>query len=205
MPSRRRRVAEQRQTITDVRVLAALAHPVRWRILGHLLELGPSTATECASSAGVSPSACSYHLRHLERFGLVERANDVAGRAVDGRDRPWRALATGYSLAPEPSTHDVVTRTAQLGIIGQSIASNAELASSFLAAALDEPAEWQDAAEFASYGLLIDADELQALQKAVDALLRPLIAATRDGPPPAARVVHITFQAFPRPTPTGRS
>ena len=104
MPSRHRPVAEQRQTITDVRVLAALAHPVRWRILGHLLELGPSTATECAGSAGVSPSACSYHLRHLERFGLVERANDAPGRAR-GRTGSTVARSGNRLLARSPVEH----------------------------------------------------------------------------------------------------
>src|SRR6188472_2032174 len=97
---------EARRTVTDVRVLAALSHPVRVRLLNHLVEVGPSTATECAGVAGVSPSACSYHLRHLARFGLVERFErpDAAAEAhaddVDGRERRWRAVATGLSIVP---------------------------------------------------------------------------------------------------------
>ena len=95
----------------------------------------------------------------------------------------------------------MVTRTAQLGIVGQGIAANAELAAGFLATALDEPTAWQDAAEFATYGLLVDVAELQSIQQAIDALLRPLIAATRDDAPDGARNVHVTFQAFPRRPP----
>lgn len=178
-----------------MRVLAALSHPVRVRLLGHLLELGPSTATECAPTAGVSASACSYHLRHLERFGLVERAD----REGDGRDRPWRAVATGYSIGPSPSTHGVVTRTATLAAVSASVAAYADLAESFLAGALALPDDWQDAAEFAGYGLAVDAAELRAIVSAIDAIVRPYLAVTRTDPPAGARPVHVTLQAFPRP------
>jgi predicted ArsR family transcriptional regulator len=200
MPSHRRAPrTEQRQVITDVRILAALSHHVRVKLLNHLLELGPSTATECAATVGVSPSACSYHLRHLERFGLVERAE--LDDAADARTRPWRAAATGYSIAPSPSTHDVVTNTATLTVIGASVAAANELAQAFLASALTLPADWQDAAEFAGYGLAVNAEELNGLVRAVDALLRPYLAPTRADPPPDARPVHVTFRAFPRAAP----
>ncbi len=197
MPSRQRPRPEQRQVITDVRVLAALSHPVRIRLLNHLLEVGPSTATQCAPFAGVSASACSYHLRHLERFGLVERTD----RAADGRDRPWRAVATGYSIGPTPSTHDVVTRTATLAAVSASVAAAADLAETFLAGALALPDDWQDAAEFGGYGLAVNAAELRAIVGAIDAIVRPYLAVTRSDPPADARPVHVTVQAFPRPLP----
>jgi DNA-binding transcriptional ArsR family regulator len=192
---------ESRRTVTDVRVLAALAHPVRVRLLNHLVEVGPSTATECAAIAGVTPSACSYHLRHLARFGLVERveAPNGPGSDVDGRERRWRAAATGLSIVPTPSRHDVATRTAMVGLLAEQVTANADLATDFLAGALALPDEWQDAAEFASYGLLVDPAELRRLVAAVDALLRPYLAVTRAGAPDGAAVAHVTLQAFPRP------
>jgi len=79
--------------LTDPRMMRALAHPARiaiWQFLG--LE-GPATATECAEVAGLSPSACSYHLRTLARYGFV--AEDLAS-AADGRQRPWRATVIAY-------------------------------------------------------------------------------------------------------------
>lgn len=79
--------------LTDPRMMRALAHPARiaiWQFLG--LE-GPATATECAEVAGLSPSACSYHLRTLARYGFVEE--DLAS-AADGRQRPWRATVIAY-------------------------------------------------------------------------------------------------------------
>src|SRR4051794_7582771 len=102
-----------RRTITDVRVLAALAHPVRLALLHYLLAAGPRTATECAQVVDASPSACSYHLRHLERFGLVERDEPAPGEDVDGRTRRWRPVATGFSFGGTPSTNTPETQAAR--------------------------------------------------------------------------------------------
>ena len=49
-------VDDARMKITDVRVLAALAHPTRLAILHLLLTVGDSTATGCAAVVGESPS-----------------------------------------------------------------------------------------------------------------------------------------------------
>ena len=87
---------ERRRQVTDVRALRALANPVRYRIFGHLMAFGSQTASECAAVVGATPSNCSYHLRELARFGLVERVDDGAGDG-DGRERPWRPTATGFS------------------------------------------------------------------------------------------------------------
>ena len=43
------------------------------------------TATQCAARVGITPSAMSYHLRALEKHGIVVRAPG----SVDGRERPW--------------------------------------------------------------------------------------------------------------------
>src|SRR5579875_3782688 len=85
--------------LTDPRMMRALAHPARIAILQHLAIEGPATATECAEVAGLSPSACSYHLRALARYGFVEE--DPAA-AVDGRQRPWRARIIAFSIESGP-------------------------------------------------------------------------------------------------------
>jgi len=183
-------------------VLAALSHPARVRLLNHLVEVGPSTATECATVAGVTPSACSYHLRHLARFGLVERTDPVDDSGgTDRRQRWWRAASTGLSMVPAPSQHDTATRTALTGLLAEQVAMQADLARDFLAGALELDEDWQDAAEFSSYGLLVDPDELRRLIEQIDAVVRPFLAVTRPAAPAGARVAHLTMQAFPRPAP----
>ena len=96
----------ERMTITDVRVLAALSHPARLAILHLLLTVRDATATQCSAVVGESPSSCSYHLRHLEKFGLVERVESDPDDEVDGRTRRWRSVATGFDFGEPHSTGD---------------------------------------------------------------------------------------------------
>src|SRR5258708_22493816 len=85
--------------ITDPRALRALAHPARIAIMQHLALEGPATATECADIAGMSPSACSYHLRALAKYGFVEEVPSVG---LDRRHRPWRARGIAMSVGQDP-------------------------------------------------------------------------------------------------------
>ena len=80
--------------ISDPQALRALAHTGRYAILERLQSRGPATATECADVAGLSPSACSYHLRLLAKYGFVEEdtsddaAAATAGSGSGGRRSP---------------------------------------------------------------------------------------------------------------------
>ncbi|WP_202880542.1 ArsR/SmtB family transcription factor [Kribbella amoyensis] len=91
---------KKRVVLTDPRAIRALAHPARQRIIDELYNGRVLTATDCAELAGLTPSATSYHLRALEKWGIVERSDASA----DGRERPWRAPATSLEIASEPST-----------------------------------------------------------------------------------------------------
>ena len=82
--------------ITDPRALRALAHPARQRVITELFSGEVLTATEAARLCDLTPSAMSYHLRALEKWGIVER-----DQSSDGRERPWRATADGITITPE--------------------------------------------------------------------------------------------------------
>lgn len=84
--------------ITDPQALRALAHPARQRVIMELYSGEVLTASEAARICGLSPSAMSYHLRALEKAGIVEREE-----SSDGRERPWRAAAE--SLTIDRSAH----------------------------------------------------------------------------------------------------
>ncbi|NOL42626.1 helix-turn-helix transcriptional regulator [Kribbella sandramycini] len=92
--------SKERVVLTDPRAIRALAHPARQVIIDELYSGRVLTATECAELAGLTPSATSYHLRALERWGIVERA-EASG---DGRERPWRALGSGLQIASQSTT-----------------------------------------------------------------------------------------------------
>jgi hypothetical protein len=71
----------------DPTVAALVGHPVRAALLGLLGRVGTVTATEAARELGGNTGLHSFHLRQLERYGLVE---EVPGRT--GRRRPWRLV-----------------------------------------------------------------------------------------------------------------
>lgn len=65
-----------------VAALAALAHQHRLRILRLLVKRGPSglPAGEIAEHVGISPTNMSFHLKELDRAGLLHATRD--GRYV---------------------------------------------------------------------------------------------------------------------------
>jgi DNA-binding transcriptional ArsR family regulator len=92
--STQQRPAGSDRVLTDPRAIRALAHPARLTVLDLLAGGRQLTATACAEAAGLSPSAMSYHLRALEKWGFVERVES----AGDGRERPWQAVPGGWRI-----------------------------------------------------------------------------------------------------------
>jgi DNA-binding transcriptional ArsR family regulator len=71
--------------LVEATAIRAIAHPARLLVIEALYDHDRKlTATQAAALAGITPSAMSYHLRALERAGLVRR-----GVSTDGRERPW--------------------------------------------------------------------------------------------------------------------
>lgn len=82
--------------ITNPRAVRVLAHPERQRLIWALYDGETFTATAAAQRFGLTPSAMSYHLRQLEKWGLVTRLE-----SADGRERPWAARTKNLSVSPE--------------------------------------------------------------------------------------------------------
>ena len=95
-------------TISDARAMRALAHEARQQVIEVLYaEQRPRTATELAALTGLTPSAMSYHLRALEKWGVVERVSDEG----DARNRPWKATGTSLRIDSSqagPTVRDVL-------------------------------------------------------------------------------------------------
>jgi DNA-binding transcriptional ArsR family regulator len=98
--------------LSDPRALRAIAHPARLTIVEELYQGLERTASELAELTGLTPSAMSYHLRALERWGVVERAET----RDDARERPWRAAGRSLTLTAwesgETAAIDVLTDAA---------------------------------------------------------------------------------------------
>ena len=87
--------------IDDARMVRIISQPVRYEVLEELFQLQePRTATELARSVGISPSLMSYHLRELEKVGIVRRRSS----ARDGREALWVPSARHYrvTVSAEP-------------------------------------------------------------------------------------------------------
>ena len=74
----------------DPRVLRAIAHPVRVRILHELHATGPSRAADLATDLDIPANQASFHLRQLAKYGLVVEAPE---EARDRRDRVWKVVS----------------------------------------------------------------------------------------------------------------
>ena len=84
------------QPLSDPRVLRAIAHPVRTRVLDELHASGPARAADVARELGIPANQASFHLRQLAKYGLVEEAPE---EARDKRDRVWRSTAAqGFTV-----------------------------------------------------------------------------------------------------------
>jgi len=90
MPSRKKR--PDPVEIVDPAAMRALAHPLKWTLMDVLLVEGQATSTRCAELVGESQANCSFHLRQLARYGLVE-----AAPTTSKKERPWRLTTTDQS------------------------------------------------------------------------------------------------------------
>jgi DNA-binding transcriptional ArsR family regulator len=82
--------------------LRATAHPVRLRILS-LLTGAELSATEIARELDVTHANASYHLRFLEKAGLLEVASEerIRGGVAKRYRHPWRDSSVEYGKGDE--------------------------------------------------------------------------------------------------------
>lgn len=92
----RRKRAEKTVEITDPKAIRALAHAARIEVISELYATQVShTATELAARTGLTPSAMSYHLRALQKWGIVAPAENSG----DARERRWKAAGTDFTIS----------------------------------------------------------------------------------------------------------
>ncbi|WP_418957001.1 winged helix-turn-helix domain-containing protein [Streptomyces tritici] len=177
--------------LTDPRALRAYAHPTRMTLVGLLRRSGPFTATRAAELTGESVASCSYHLRILAKYGLVEVA--PGGR---GREKPWRATAQ-FTDWPEYSEDPAVAEAAD--------ALNVAVAERYfdrVVRAMESrhrlPRVWQEAEQFGDSLVYLTPEELAGLGERMDALLRPYEDRETDPAlrPEGARPVSVLRIAF---------
>jgi DNA-binding transcriptional ArsR family regulator len=187
--------------LTDPRTMRGLAHPARIAILEHLVLDGPATATECADIVGLSPSACSYHLRALARYGFTE---EDPRSAADGRHRPWRAKIIALSFGDDPGESTAVRAAGRL-LRDSAITHYEQARQRFYDRQEAYPADWQAATGTTYDYVHVTPAELETLHQQLRELVgryRRLDPAQR---PDGARRVQATLELIPTFAPGGGS
>ncbi len=95
----------QARQVTDSRVLAAMAHPLRRRLLTLLKLDGPATVSVLAQRTGQAVGNISHHIRVLAAAGLVEEVPELAR---DRREHWWRRTATTLRWSSADFADDTV-------------------------------------------------------------------------------------------------
>jgi DNA-binding transcriptional ArsR family regulator len=120
--------------IDDPAAAEASLDPMRARLLAALVE--PGSATTLAAKAGLSRQRLNYHLRELERHGLIELVEER--RKGNCTERILRATAASYvispaafsAVAPDPArAPDKVSAYWMLALAGQLVRDVGDLIS----------------------------------------------------------------------------
>jgi DNA-binding transcriptional ArsR family regulator len=180
--------------LTEPRALRALAHPIRLELISLLRRGGPLTATQAGERIGESAASCSFHLRQLAKYGLVEEAG--GGR---GRERPWQATAVSTEWAARGSDDEADAAGAMLSRVV--VERYFQSALTWLERRGEEDPEWVDAAGMSDALVYMTAAELRELDQSIRSLLEPFLKRLEDREPPAegARPVNVIGLAFPLP------
>lgn len=182
----------ERVVLRDPRAIKALAHPARLAVIDELFAGRKLTATECGEIAGLSASAMSYHLRALEKWGIVRRSEAT----TDGRERPWEAAGEGLMIdSAEPrasAAGEAILVARQLDreradILGW-FSSRDEAASS-----------WYDSSIIGNAMTWLSHDEAKQLSEALSDLVARLPRRAAEQAPPGAKRVRVSFSVVPVP------
>ena len=178
--------------LTDPRALRAIAHPLRLQLIGLLRREGPLTATRAGQLLGESSGSCSFHLRQLAKYGMVEEAG-----GGQGREKPWRATAMRTAWPSLPQTAEATQATQLLTTV---VADRYfEMMRRWIATSPDEPDEWRRAAAIGDSFAYVTPEELTRLMEDMRALVEPYSerVAKPETRPPGARVVSVLHVAVP--------
>ena len=176
--------------LRDPKAIKALAHPARLAVLEEFMAKRELTATECADIAGLSPSAMSYHLRSLAKWGIITPTD-----SRDQRERRWKLAEGGFQVEPDqPIASAAASATLAARILDR---QRADVLAFFNNQAA-EPPDWRDAVTVSTSTFWLTADEAHALGKTVMDLVDELQHRAEGGNrPPDARATQIGIVIVP--------
>jgi DNA-binding transcriptional ArsR family regulator len=163
--------------ITDSKVLAAMSHPLRRRLMDVLKVYGPSTATVVAGRTGQTVANVSHHLRVLDTAGLIEEAPELARTR---RERWWRLVSSTLQWSEVDFADDLAGAAVADAALSLNLEHHISLVRAWWAAGDEARAHWQDTSFSTDKWLHVTPAELAELSTQVIGLLEQW--ATREVP-----------------------
>jgi predicted ArsR family transcriptional regulator len=178
--------------LRDATSMRALAHPLRWALIEALGMEGTATAARCAELLGETQANCSFHLRQLAKYGVVEEAE-----STDKRARPWRLTSIDQTWSEFQEDTDATVAAAELTRVF--LDREAGRMQAYVRTSPTYEPEWRQAAGLSASMTWLTADELAALNKQVGELQRQFLDRVRDAGarPPGARRVRLFAAGYP--------
>jgi DNA-binding transcriptional ArsR family regulator len=182
VPPRVNRVGDL--VITDPEAMRALADPFRLALLDRLRREGPATEAELSSS--LQEAEVETHLRELETFGLVSRAEER-----------WQAVGKGFAFEiPEDGDGQAAAR----GLSTVMMRRYADLPRRWVEDSESSlELEWVRAAGLLNARATVTPEELRGIQEGLEQLLEPFLSREADDTPAEARQVRILSYFLPEP------
>ena len=181
--------------LRDAKGLRAFAHPLRVALITALRVHGPLTATQASALVDDSPSNCSFHLRTLASFGLIEQ---IPG--PDARQRLWQVVRGGISFEPDENAESKLAAKSAAQVFHEHTTNALHR---WIDEEADAPQEWQDAWFDSNWTVSVTAAELAEISAGLDSLVRPFVERRRArGDQPGEIPVSITGFGFPHIMPT---
>jgi DNA-binding transcriptional ArsR family regulator len=154
--------------VTDSRVLAAVSHPLRRRLMDVLKVDGPSTVSMLAERTGQAVANVSHHLKVLNTSELVQEAPELAR---DRRERWWRLVSPGLRW----STADFGDDPAALAVASAAESLNLDrhmsLVRAWYAVSETEQETWHNTPFSTDKWLRLTPDELGQFEQELNGLI----------------------------------
>src|SRR5574341_354262 len=192
--------ARGRGQISDRRVLRALTHPLRWSLIDLLALEGTATATRCAEVLGESQATCSFHLRQLAKYGVVQQAPSTSKR-----EHPWRLKLVDQAWSSTQPDEAGSLAAAELS----QIVAEREMTRllTWIRTRRLYPEPWQRASAISATLVWLTTDELEEITQRLVELTAAVgdrfgdRAGNQAARPAGARPVRLLAGGFPLPTP----
>jgi DNA-binding transcriptional ArsR family regulator len=155
------------RTIKDSAVLAALAHPLRRRIMDVIRVHGPSTASAIAERTGQAVGNISHHLKVLAAADLVSQVPELA---KDRRERWWRLTDTSLRWSTSDFAGDPAAEAVANAVQSLNLEHHFGMVKHWYAEPEERQRAWGDAAFSADKWLRLSPSELRELSDEIGRL-----------------------------------